>query len=169
MTKIYVTSTKSSWKSILAICHIYKNLIETEEVIKSGGYYPRLKETNKRGLRAYNELIKKHFSGLDLENITIENCIRFIMVCKSSPEVYFDILIFEKTDYEKICLNNSSYFNHDCTTTEELPEQLQDITEKTIPEETKIETVMTTIDGLEFNHDESLKLISKIIDKLISH
>lgn len=169
MTKsfIYVTSKKPSWKGILEISHIYKQLIDTETIVKSGGYYPRLQHTSKRGLKAYEEVIKKHFSGLELEDRTIENCIRFIMVCKTPPEVYFDMLIFEKKDYEKVCLSKSTYFNKDCSTTVEMPKQMPDPNEAmSIPEETKIETVMTTIEGLDFNGYETLKLVSRIMDKL---
>ena len=168
MTKslIYVSSKKPSWKGILEISHIYKQLIDNKTILKTGGYYPRLKNTSKRGLKAYEEVIKNHFSGLELEHRTIENCIRFIMICKTPPEVYFNTLIFEKNDYDKICLSNSTYFNSDCTTSVELPKELPNIDEHLIPEETKIETVLTTIEGLEFNGYETIKLVSRIMDKL---
>ncbi len=44
------------WKDLLATVNNYKELLTNGTIVKGGSYYPRLKDTKRRGIRAFKEL-----------------------------------------------------------------------------------------------------------------
>ena len=54
----------NDWRNVLDTITKYTNLYNEKKIVKGTAYYPRLKYTDRRGLRAFNELKK----GFFLEN-----------------------------------------------------------------------------------------------------
>ena len=76
------------WKDkILKPISLWSELLESKTIIKGGAYYPRLADTNKRGLNAFNEVHKKYFKEIKKEFL--------LYLCKFTifPQVSIDTLI----------------------------------------------------------------------------
>ena len=55
----YIKGDNEYFTSLLEFSHIYNTMIESEEIISKGSYYPRLLNSNKRGFLAFKELYIK--------------------------------------------------------------------------------------------------------------
>jgi hypothetical protein len=76
------------WKNkILKPILDMENFIKGGVIKKNGCYYPRLMETNKRGLHAFNEVHNTHFKDIEKDYILI------LCKFKVSPQVNINTLI----------------------------------------------------------------------------
>ena len=83
------TDSENGWwkDKILKPISLWSELLESKTIIKGGAYYPRLADTNKRGLNAFNEVHKKYFKEIKKEFL--------LCLCKFTifPQVSIDTLI----------------------------------------------------------------------------
>jgi hypothetical protein len=52
----YIKGNNEYFTSLLEFCHLYNTMIESEEIICKGSYYPRIINSKKRGYLAFKEL-----------------------------------------------------------------------------------------------------------------
>lgn len=86
------------WKKIIQTINQFNKLINEKELIKNGSYYPRLSDTDKRGLRAYNEVKKKYFPH---SHIILNEIIR----CKHFPIYENGVIICSDSNFKELMEN----------------------------------------------------------------
>lgn len=175
--KRYITNDEmndDTWTMILKIADTYRNCIIDNEIIKGGSYYPRLVDSEKRGLRAYKEF-KTYFHNkfeIEVDEKFMEIWLNIFIKCKTIPKVEFDSLVVCNSDYIhkldgieliKLLFENKqikSQFEPYDQIVHEYPE---------ISEDEKIQNVLTLIETLEFQPTQILKLQNKINDYIIQN
>tara|TARA_R110002012_G_scaffold281478_1_gene470540 strand:- start:10 stop:555 length:546 start_codon:yes stop_codon:yes gene_type:complete len=174
--KRYITNDElddATWKLILKIADTYRNLIIENKIIKGGSYYPRLSETDKRGLRAYKEFKSYIYDKLeDVDKTLMEDWLDIFIKCPVIPKVEFDCLVVDNGDYMHKLSSLDYLINLFETNT--LRTQLEPYdqivhTYPEISEDEKIENIMSVIDNLEFTPKQILKLQNKINDYIIEN
>ncbi len=86
------------WDKIIETINQFNKLINEKKLIKNGSYYPRLSDTDKRGLRAYNEVKKKYFPH---SHIILNEIIR----CKHFPKFENGVLICIDSNFKELMEN----------------------------------------------------------------
>lgn len=166
MTKtIYYRSIEDSdaewWKKVLIDCSKWEELIKSKEIIKSGCYYPRLKNSNKRGIHAFKEVANQHFHETDKE---------FLMgLCrmKVCPQVNIDTLIICVDNIEKHGL--SDYLKKFKLQIADKPFNAVVNDLNVMPSHDKLEQVESMIVNLEFTPYELTQLIKSCSILLIEY
>jgi len=166
MTKtIYIKNTLENddewWKTkILKPIKDYEELIKSGLIKKSGSYYPRLSETKKRGLHAFNEVHSTHFSDIEKEFILI--------LCKFKvlPQVNISTLVIT---YEGDTHHLANYFSKDDLTYSETPFDaiINDL--NIMSSKDKLEHIENMIENLEFNPYEYSLLIIRCSSALADY
>mgnify|MGYP001573935171 CR=1 FL=1 len=159
----YLRSNSPDWGVILSIAHEYSTLLNNKELIQGGSYYPRLKETKLRGLKAYTEVKKVYFQQTKNEWTTkwLDELIRM----KKPPQVNVDVMECVDLNINKYPLLQKVSQLEISTTPFDLP--VNDINE--VPEEEKMVVVLNYIETLEFTPKQILTLQTKINNFLIDN
>tara|TARA_R110001592_G_scaffold4692_1_gene26259 strand:+ start:1060 stop:1566 length:507 start_codon:yes stop_codon:yes gene_type:complete len=165
MTKsIYLRSVEDKdnewWKNLLIDADLWYKLINDNVIIKKGSYYPRIKDSNKRGLNAFLEVCTTYFKNTDRV---------FLMgVCKLKvcPQVYLNTLQINVDDENKHGL--SDYLKEYKLEKSDIPFNAIVCNQNIMPSEKKLQTINEMIDNLEFTPVEIAKLINELSNQLIS-
>ena len=146
------------WKKVLIDCSKWEQLIKSKDIIKSGCYYPRLKDSNKRGIHAFKEVANKHFQETDKEFL--------LGLCrmKVCPQVNIDTLIINVDDITKYGLYD--FFNKYYLLKSDTPFNAVVNDLNVMPSHEKLNQVEDMIENLEFTPYELSKLI-KICSNLL--
>lgn len=165
MTKsIYFRSVEDKdnewWKNILIDTELWKKLITDDIIIKKGSYYPRIKNSEKRGLNAFLEVSRTYFKNTDKV---------FLMgLCKLKvcPQVYLDTLHINVDNDKNHSL--TEYFLQYKLEKSDIPFNSIICNQNVMPSEKKLQTINEMIDNLEFTPFEIAKLINELSSQLIS-
>lgn len=175
--KVHIKCEQPFWGSFLKTVNNYSDGIKSNKYIKNGGYYPRMKQTSKRGLRAYEEVILDIKSD-DEELQTIKQYLNDIIRCKQTPEIHIDTLIICESDFIKLQSSEGStinklYYDEKLIVSDEkdltiVKNQVIDNTE--IDTTIKLTAVLNLIDGLDFTTHElvglDLQISQRVLDAL---
>ena len=149
------------WKKVLMDCSKWEQLIKTNEIKKNGCYYPRLKDSKKRGIHAFKEVVNKHFKETEKEFL--------LGLCKMKvcPKVNIDTLIINIDNITQYGL--SDYFNkyHLHKNDKPFDAIVNDLNIMSSSE--KLEQVENMIENLEFTPYELSILINKCSNLLIHY
>lgn len=147
------------WKKVLMDCSKWEQLIKTKEIIKSGCYYPRLKESTKRGIHAFKEVANKHFPETEKEFL--------LGLCrmKVCPQVNIDTLIINVDTITQYGLYD--YFGKYHIETDDKPFDAIVNDLNIMSSSDKLEQVESMIENLEFTPLEIAELINKCSNLLI--
>ncbi len=148
------------WKNILIDVVNWKKLIEDEVIVKKGSYYPRIKDSKKRGLTAFLEVCRTYFKKTDKV---------FLMgLCKLKvcPNVYLDTLHLNVDNPDKHGL--SEYMKSFKIEKSDIPFNAIVCDLNVMPSSQKIQTINDMVDNLEFTPSELAKLINMFSNQLVS-
>ena len=149
------------WKKVLMDCSKWEQLIQSKNIIKSGCYYPRLKESNKRVIHAFKEVANEHFKETEKEFL--------LGLCrmKVCPQVNIDTLIICVDDIEKYGL--ADWVNHHKLLISDKPFDAVVNDLNIMPSHEKLEQVESMIENLEFTPLELSRLIKLCSNLLIEY
>lgn len=147
------------WKKVLMDCSKWEELIKTKEIIKSGCYYPRLKNSKKRGIHAFKEVANKHFQETEKEFL--------LGLCrmKVCPQVNIDTLIINVESITQYGLFD--YFGKYHLQSDDKPFDAVVNDLNIMSSSDKLEQVESMIENLEFTPLEIAELINKCSNLLI--
>ncbi len=153
--------TKNKFVNVSLCLANFKELIEKSELLKKGSYYPRLKNTNKRGIHAYRELLNKY--ELFGKNKTIMgNIIRL----KTLPNILVDELEFSNVNSYEIIFNEVERQEHIIS---DNPKNMVHLPiDNKLNSNEKIKMILDQIDNLELTQTELCDLISSVSNLLKS-
>ncbi len=160
---IYLRNTDAEtdewWKKVLMDCSKWEQLIKSKEIIKSGCYYPRLKESNKRGIHAFKEVANKHFQETEKEFL--------LGLCrmKVCPQVNIDTLIINVDSITQHGL--ADYFNKYNLEKDDKPFNAVVNDLNVMPSHEKLEQIENMIENLEFTPYELSVLIKRCSSLLV--
>jgi len=155
MTKtIYLKNANEAdddwWKNtILKTISDWNDLLKNKIIIKGGSYYPRLKDTKKRGLNAFNEVHFQHFKNID-KQLLLGLC-KF----KISPQVNIDTLIITFLGEHAL----KEYFEKFDLILSDIPFNAIVNDLNIMPSNEKLEQIKIMIENLEFTPHEYALLI----------
>lgn len=166
MTKtIYIKNTNEAdnewWKNkILKPIKDYEDLIKSNAIKKNGSYYPRLSETKKRGLHAFNEVHTTHFKDIEKDFILI--------LCKFKvlPQVNIDTLVitYEGTEHHLKNYLSKYSLTYSNTPFDAIVNDLNIMSSKD-----KLEQIENMIENLEFTPYEYSLLIIRCSSALADY
>lgn len=150
------------WKDLLTTVYNYKKLLQEGTIIKGGSYYPRLKDTNKRGIRAFKELQKLECwsdFGRDLlcnwlikeRNLNNISGINFINTDFNILEFH---LLTDNLDLMDFCKEEHFVFS------ENPPNYIPVEEVAIVPFDEKVKVITDYFESLEFTRKEIAKTIS---------
>ena len=148
------------WKNILIDSVNWKKLIEEKLIIKKGSYYPRLKDSKKRGLNAFLEVARTYFKKSDKEFL--------LGLCKLKvcPIVSIDTLQLNVDNPDKHGLID--YMKPFKLESSDIPFDAVICDLNVMGSDKKIQTIHEMVDNLEFTPLELSKLINLFSSQLVS-
>jgi len=167
MVYYWIDEKNEKWATELEILSNFLNMKQDADIIhKSSIYYPRLKETKKRGRHAFIELYKKlciddkKTRYMDLDNFELMICRHKNFKVHIQPtKRYGDeietmwILETETTEHSAKYMSNYEYIM-----TPEMPYQDK--------EQDKVFAISTLIENLKPNKRELIKLLGLLVEEL---
>jgi len=135
------------WKNLLKWFSDYSLLFNNGTIKRGGAYYPRLADTNKRGVRAFNELRKMKSFKETPEYFDI------ILKCREVPIIGIDY-IQTKTDIRALFPDKLEI---------EISEEPFELIEEDlnlVPFEEKVKVITDYFESLEFTPAEMAKTLS---------
>jgi hypothetical protein len=151
-----------NYKKIIETIMRFNELIKNKKIIKNGSYYPRLTDTDKRGLRAYNELKKKHFT----ENLHSFPVLNEIIRCKFFPQYDNGVIVVNDNNFkslmENIMIDKLKIQN-------EPFDAVVNNVNNLLSSEDKLNQIEDMIDNLDLTPKEILKLIPRLTKLLVDY
>ncbi len=170
---VYVKSEDLLWKNFLETIHKYKECLDNKTFTKNGGYYPRLTDTKKRGIKAYDDVVSYIDNNRGLKQ-QYRGYIDEVLCCSNPPEVSFDTLIFFQNDWDKILNKDKKLsflkklYEDDKLIISHLPNEFStESPPMELPSSIKIEAIMATIDSFYLSNKDLNDIIKTLLDKLL--
>ena len=140
----------------------FNKLINEKKIIKNGSYYPRLSETDKRGLRAYNEVKKKHFCDNIHSTIILNEIIR----CKHFPTYENGVIICTDSNFKDLMENQMK----DLITIQDTPfDVVVNDVNNLLTSTDKLNQIEDMIDNLELTPKDLVKLQIRVSKLLVEY
>ena len=151
-----------NFKKIIETIIQFNKLVNEKKIVKNGSYYPRLTETDKRGLRAYNELKKKHFT----ENLHSFFVLNEIIRCKHFPTYENGVVICTDSNFKDLMENQMK----DLITIQDTPYGVivNDVN-NLLTSNDKLDQIEDMIDNLELTPNDIVKLQIRLSKLLIEY
>tara|TARA_R110001606_G_scaffold95854_2_gene212318 strand:- start:3742 stop:4263 length:522 start_codon:yes stop_codon:yes gene_type:complete len=169
MVYFWIDSKNEKWDNEMEILNTYSIMKENKEVVtRQSIYYPRLKDTKKRGRYAFIELYKKLCVNEKDKTRYMDIDMFELMICRHHKDYKIHIQPTNRygEDVETMWIleteqteHNANYTSRfDFVMTPELPYQHK--------EQDKVLAIKTLIENLNPNNNELIKLVKFLVEEL---
>jgi hypothetical protein len=149
---------ENTWQFRLKTVQKFNELLDSKEIVRGRGFYPRIKDTRQAGIRVWKELLRIHFKDTDemyWDRAFLEVCLKR----KKMPQVFFNSICFFDFDQKIDEVVNASNFElkflHWTSETPQPPAQKK---VGVVDSENKLESIVSVIRDSELTHDEIVAL-----------
>lgn len=150
-----------NFKKVIETILQFNRLINEKKIVKNGSYYPRLTETDKRGLRAYNEVKRNYFHDNLHSSIILNEIIR----CKHFPTYENGVIICTDSNFKDLMENQLK----DSITIQDKPfGVIVNDVNNLLSSNDKINQIEDMIDNLELTPKEIVILSRRILKNIES-